>query len=172
MSKNFATSLLTNAPGTGGTSVTVTTGTGSRFVTGLATVGPDATTWTPANAEVVTITNVSSDTLTVTRQSESSTAMNLAAGYRIVQGVTAGMYDALVTGLAAKADASSTTSALAGKLAVASNLADLASASTARANLGLGGAAVLGVGSAAGTVAAGDDGRLSGASAYLFTFYR
>ena len=95
MSKNFATSLLTNAPGTGGTSVTVTTGTGSRFIVGLATVGPDATTWTPANAEVVTITSVSTDTLTVTRQSESSTAMALAAGYRIVQGVTAGMWDGI-----------------------------------------------------------------------------
>jgi hypothetical protein len=45
----------------------------------------------------------------------------------------------------------------------ASNLSDLASASTARTNLGLGGAAVLAVGTAAGTVAAGDDSRITGA---------
>ncbi|MEU1134925.1 hypothetical protein ABZ383_34570 [Streptomyces sp. NPDC005900] len=43
------------------------------------------------------------------------------------------------------------------------NLADLASASTARSNLGLGGAATLNVGTTAGTVAAGDDSRMSNA---------
>ena len=39
------------------------------------------------------------------------------------------------------------------------NLSDLSSASTARTNLGLGGAATLNVGTTAGTVAAGDDSR-------------
>ncbi|MFJ9420670.1 hypothetical protein [Streptomyces sp. NPDC101249] len=50
-----------------------------------------------------------------------------------------------------------------GRLQVSLNLADLADASAARASLGLGSAAVRGVGSAAGTVAAGDDARLTDA---------
>ena len=48
-----------------------------------------------------------------------------------------------------------------GALQAADNLSDLASAATARTSLGLGGAAVLEVGTTAGTVAAGDDSRLS-----------
>ena len=42
------------------------------------------------------------------------------------------------------------------------NLSDLGSATTARSNLGLGGAAVLSVGQTTGTVAAGDDSRFKG----------
>lgn len=50
------------------------------------------------------------------------------------------------------------------QLKIASNLSDLNSASTARTNLGLGGAAVLNVGTGSGTVAAGDDARFGNAT--------
>lgn len=62
---------------------------------------------------------------------------------------------------------SSITTALNGKanssdvLTKADNLASVANKATARTNLGLGGAAVLNVGSTAGTVAAGNDSRLN-----------
>lgn len=50
-----------------------------------------------------------------------------------------------------------------GDLVSAANLSDVASVPTARTNLGLRGAALLDVGTSSGTVAAGDDGRITGA---------
>lgn len=52
----------------------------------------------------------------------------------------------------------------AGALLAANNLSDLGNAGTARTNLGLGSAAVANVGTAAGTVAAGNDSRITGAA--------
>jgi hypothetical protein len=97
MSKNFATSTVATAPtpAASGTSLVVAAGTGSRFFAGPASVYPAGSTPTPANAEVVNITAVSTDTLTITRQAESSSARTIVAGDVIQQGVTAGMWDGL-----------------------------------------------------------------------------
>lgn len=58
----------------------------------------------------------------------------------------------------------STSLAGTGDMLSTNNLADVASVSNARTNLGLGGAAVLAVGTVAGTVAAADDTRIVGAA--------
>lgn len=55
------------------------------------------------------------------------------------------------------------TGVVTGLLEAANNLSDLASAGASRTSLGLGGAAILSVGTSAGTVAAGDDSRIAGA---------
>ena len=72
-------------------------------------------------AEKIKVTATSGSTWTVTRGDESTTPVVHAGGFTVVQVVTA--------------------AALAGLLQSASNLSDLASASTARTNLGLTGAA-------------------------------
>lgn len=97
MSKNFATSTVATAPSpaASGTSLVVAAGTGSRFFVGLASVYPAGATPTPANAEVVSITAISTDTLTITRAQESSSARTVVVGDVIQQGVTGGMWDGL-----------------------------------------------------------------------------
>lgn len=67
---------------------------------------------------------------------------------------------------ASKPISTATQTALDAKLAVANNLSDLASATTARANLGLGNAATRNVGTTSGTVAAGDTVVYKGALTY------
>ncbi len=59
------------------------------------------------------------------------------------------------------------TAAIAAAAALVDDLSGVSSASTARTNLGLGGAAVLSVGTTAGTVAAGDDSRIVAANTGL-----
>ncbi len=107
MSKNFAYSTVASpAPGASGVSLTVRTGHGSRFYVGKATVFPAGATPSPDNAEVLSVTAVDGDTLTVTRTVESSSARTIGVGDVVVQGVTATMWDDLVALVATKASAS------------------------------------------------------------------
>jgi hypothetical protein len=94
LTRNFATSTVATAPSPAdsGTSLVVASGEGARF-DGTndfnATVGPDGEEWTPDNTEIVRVTAISTDTFTIDREEESSTARSIVVGDRIRAGVTA-----------------------------------------------------------------------------------
>jgi len=91
--KNFAVSLVATAPSpaASGTSLVVTASEGSRFpaVSFNATVWPAGAQPTPANAEIVRVTNISTDTFTITRAQESTSARTIVVGDQIAASVTA-----------------------------------------------------------------------------------
>ena len=90
---NLAVSLVATAPSpaTSGTSLVVTSGEGSRFpaVPFNAVVGPAGVLLTPANAEIVRATARTSDTLTITRAQEGTTARSIVVGDQIAAAITA-----------------------------------------------------------------------------------
>jgi hypothetical protein len=87
---DFATSLLTNTPGSSGTTFSVTAGTGTLFpaVPFDATVHDPAVVPTFATAEKVRVTARSTDDLTVTR-TVGGTNKTVASGWRITAGIFA-----------------------------------------------------------------------------------
>lgn len=91
--KNFAISAVSTAPSpaASGTSLVVTAGHGSRFpaVPFNAVIWPTGTAPTPANAEVVRVTNIATDTFTITRAQESSSARTVVVGDQIAAAITA-----------------------------------------------------------------------------------
>lgn len=88
---NLAYTLLTNSPGTAGTSFKLTAGTGAYFPAAPfnCTVWPANVIPTQGNAEIVRVTVVTGDTLTVTRAQEGSTAVNVGVGYQFMLSITA-----------------------------------------------------------------------------------
>ena len=93
--KNFAYSLVATAPSpaTSGTSLIVTTGQGSYFPATPfdATIWPAGVQPSNTNAEIVRVTNVSTDTLTITRAQYGTTAQAITVGYQIAQTVDANL---------------------------------------------------------------------------------
>lgn len=91
--KNFAVSTVATAPSpaTSGTSLTVASGHGSRFPAPPfnASVWPVNAQPTPSNAEVVRVTAISTDTLTIARAQESSSARSIGVGDQIAATITA-----------------------------------------------------------------------------------
>ena len=93
--KNFAYSLVATAPSpaTSGTSLVVTAGQGSYFPTTPfdATIWPSGSQPTNTNAEIVRVTNVSTDTFTITRAQYGTSAQSIAVGYQIAFGLGVGL---------------------------------------------------------------------------------
>ena len=91
--KNFAASHVATAPSpaASGTSLVVTAGEGALFpaVPFNAVICPAGENATAANAEIVRVTTISTDTFTIARTQESSSARTVLAGDRIYAGPTA-----------------------------------------------------------------------------------
>jgi hypothetical protein len=103
--KNFAYSLVATAPSpaTSGTSLVVTAAEGTKF----PNVPFNATVWATAvqplttNAEIVRVTAVSTDTLTIIRAQEGSSARTVVVGDQIAATITnKTLFDAEAAGLA------------------------------------------------------------------------
>ena len=96
---DFAYSLVATppSPATSGTSLTVTAGQGALFPAPpfSATIWPAGVQPLSTNAEIVRVTAVSTDTFTITRAQEGTTAQSITAGYQIAQTVTAGLLQEL-----------------------------------------------------------------------------
>jgi len=90
--KNFSISAVTNNPGTGGTSLTITSGHTTRFPDAPfnATVCPASTTPDPSNSEIVRVIAVDAgtNTFTIQRAQENTTARNIVATDSIFASVT------------------------------------------------------------------------------------
>lgn len=99
-------------------------------------------------------------------------SVNAKTGIVVLTAADVGLGNVDNTTDAAKPVSTAQQTALDAKAAKAANLSDLASAATARTNLGLGGAAVLNVGTGAGTVAAGDDSRFAAGGPKLSPGYK
>lgn len=133
--KNNSVGFLSADISASATSLVLSTGTGATFPTLAAGEYFFATISTTAGAlEVVKVTARFSDTLTIVRAQESTTAIAFMAGARVELRVSA---QAVIDAIDDRVSAISPSLAAA-YLQKANNLSDVQSAATARANLGLG----------------------------------
>lgn len=95
--KNFAYGIIQTppSPATSGNSFTLTSGQGAKFPAPGTDGAFNAVVWpvgqqpTSENAEIVRVTGRTSDTFTITRAQEGSSAMQITAGYQVALTITA-----------------------------------------------------------------------------------
>jgi len=98
--KNFTISTVATAPdpATTGTTLDVPSGKGSLFAEDeVALIFPDGEQPDITNAEIVLVTDVTADTLTITREQEGTTARTVVVGDIIFQQISAGNWNDLIT---------------------------------------------------------------------------
>lgn len=124
---SFTTVATAPSPAASGTSLDVAAGTGTRFpaVPFNATVWPANTMPDPTTAEIVRVTGIATDTLTITRTQEGTSARTIVAGDQIAATVTALTLDTLSAEIATVSALVTTVSAL---VTIASALATTADA--------------------------------------------
>jgi hypothetical protein len=95
--KNFAYSTVATAPSpaSSGTSLIVSAADGAKFPAApfMVTIWPSGTQPTTTNAEIAEVTQVSTDTLTITRAQEGTAARTVVVGDQIAAAVTAAVLD-------------------------------------------------------------------------------
>lgn len=91
--KNFAYSTILTAPSpaTSGTSLVLASGDGTKFpaVSFNATVWPAGVQPLTTNSEIIRVTTIATDTLTITRAQESTSARSILVGDQIAATITA-----------------------------------------------------------------------------------
>lgn len=87
----YSTVLTAPSPATSGTSLVVQSGDGAKFPTPPfnATIWPQGTQPITTNSEIVRVTGISTDTLTITRIQESTSARSVIVGDQIAATITA-----------------------------------------------------------------------------------
>jgi len=102
--KNFSYSTVAVAPSpaASGTTLTVSAGQGALFAVGrMAVVYPTGVAPLSSNSEIVLVSNVVGDVLTIDREEESTTARTIVVGDQIAQIFTAGQLNTLEADIAA-----------------------------------------------------------------------
>lgn len=92
--KNFSYSTVATAPSpaASGTSLVVAAGEGTKFAVGRpATIWPAGAQPSTSNEEIVLVTAIATDTLTITRAQEGSAARTVVVGDQIAQTMTAAL---------------------------------------------------------------------------------
>lgn len=106
--KNFACSNVATAPSpaTSGTSLVVAAGDGAKFpaVPFNVVIWPANVQPSPTNAEIVRVTAISTDTFTITRTQEGSSARTVIVGDQISQAITVKVFTDIEGFLTANAD--------------------------------------------------------------------
>ncbi len=138
--KNFAASTVATAPSpaTSGTSLVVASGEGAKFPTPPfnATVWPAGSAPSTSNAEIVRVTGISTDTLTITRTQESTSARTIVTGDIIAATITAKVIKDIEDADALKAPIASPTFTGTATMPTASIATETIGSSTLTNNIG------------------------------------